>query len=155
MITRSTLAAAAMLSLTLLTGCGGGAAGPSADPAPSTTPTPTPDGCLSVPRSLLRAIASGAEDGVSFKITRGAAVRSPDFKRVFFVAGQLAGAGGLDDAVVWVSNSLQPGGGTFMAVDGFAQQFTVWPDADTTDAQISGADPSVDAAKACLDAVTP
>lgn len=107
--------------------------------------------CVTVPQAMLDGIASGAEKDVgTLKITKGEAVKSPDFKNVYFIAAHIS-AVGLKDAVgVWASNSLQPGGGQIMAVDGFAQQFTVWPDADHTSAKIGKADPSVDKAKGCV-----
>lgn len=107
-----------------------------------------PDGCLEVAESMLEGIATGGETAIT--PVAGAAVLSPDFSTVYFVAMKFSAEGVPDQVGVWASNSLEAGGGIIMAVDGFAQEFTDWPDADRTDAQISKADPSVDAAKACL-----
>lgn len=106
--------------------------------------------CESVSKAMLKGIASGAQDGTGLKPIRGAAYKSPDFEKVYFIAMEFS-ADGVDSQVgVWASNSLKPGGGILMSVDGFAKQFTVWPDAENTDAQISPADPGVEAAKSCL-----
>lgn len=119
--------------------------------APANTEEKAPaDNCLKVSAAMAEAIGSGEESGVGMKPGVIAAVKSPDFAKVYFIAMKF-GASGIDDQVgVWASNSVKPGGGILMSVDGFAQQFTVWPNADGTDAAISKADPSVAAAKACL-----
>lgn len=120
--------------------------------APHTTPSPTgaPAGCLDVPTTVLQMIASGEEKGVGgLRLSNGKAVRSPDFKKVFFVAADVTAPGVSGYSGVWSVNDLQSPG-LILAVDGFAQKFTVWPDADKTDARISRADPSVNRAKDCL-----
>ena len=93
---------------------------------------------------------SGAEGGTGAKFVRASAVKSPDFAKIYFIAVEFSATGVDNQIGVFVSNSLTDGGSRVMAVDGGATQFTVWPDADKTDAAISGADPSVAAAKACL-----
>jgi hypothetical protein len=106
--------------------------------------------CLEVSAGLRDAIAQGAEDGVGrLRITEAAAVKSKDFKKAFMVAGRIK-APGVDDIGVWASNSLKPGGGIIMSVDGFAQQFTAWPDADKTDAGIRLGDDGTYEAINCL-----
>lgn len=117
----------------------------------SRTPTSTPeapDGCLEVAGSKLEGIATGGETAIT--PVAGAAVKSPDFAKVYFIAMEFSAEGIPDQVGVWASNSLDAGSGIIMAVDGFAQEFSDWPDADATDAQISKADPSVAAAKECL-----
>jgi hypothetical protein len=104
-------------------------------------------GCLAVSAKMRKAIGTGLEDG--FSLTQAAAVKSPDFAKVYFIAGRLKGPG-VDQRAVWASNSLTPGGGVIMAVDAMAQEFSDWGDADSTDAQISKVDPSVRRARACL-----
>ena len=87
--------------------------------------------------SLLKAIASGQEDGVGMKPVRGVAVRSKDFDKVWMVAMEFK-ATGIDNQIgVWATNSLNAGGGLILAVDGMATNFTVWPDAAKTDAAIT------------------
>jgi hypothetical protein len=51
---------------------------------------------------------------------------------------------------VWMTNSLTPGGGLILSVDGFAEQFTDWGVAKDTDAAISPTDPAVGIVKDCL-----
>lgn len=79
-------------------------------------------------------------------------MKSPDFKNVYFVAMQFKVSGDSETQLgVWaISKSVKLGEqGLIMAVDGSAQQFTVWPDADHSSADISKADPRVGDAKAC------
>lgn len=106
--------------------------------------------CKRVSRAMARAIATGREDGTGLKARRAVAVESPDFSKVYFIAMEFSAPGIGKDVGVWASNSLKPGGGIIMAADGMAQEFTVWPDADSTDAQISKADPSIESARSCL-----
>jgi hypothetical protein len=82
---------------------------------------------------------------------QAAAVRSPDFEKVFFIAVRFT-VTGVDDPVVgvWASNSLKPGGGLIMSVDNVAQEFSDWGAAEETDAAIDPADPATDAAAACV-----
>ena len=97
-----------------------------------------------------KSIISGAEAGTGAKFVKASAVKSPDFDKVYFIAVEFSATGVDNQIGVFASNSLTDGGGVVMAVDEMAKQFTVWPDADKTDAAISGADPSVATAKACL-----
>ena len=142
-------------------GCGGDGAGSgddssadksSSQPAAETSSESTdkPEDCLPVSKEMSRAIATGQEDGVGMKPVAEAAVKSPDFRNAYFIAITFSATGVDDQTGVWVSNLLYPGDGIIMAADPTAQQFTDWPDADKTDAQISTDDPSVDAAKSCL-----
>lgn len=125
----------------LLTACGGG----------STVGDEGAAGvdCLDVRPAVGKAIAKGAS-GVKIQPGDVAAIRSPDFDEVYFIAMRFGADGGEDAVGVWASNSLTPGGGLMMSVDGYAKQFTEWPDASKTDAAISGADPSIKDAKSCL-----
>jgi hypothetical protein len=143
--------ALAMVLLTplALIGCGGGSTG-DAGTSPASQATNAASACEPVPSGLLEAIAKGAEAGVGpMTLTRGRAYRSPDFSKVWFVAASLQAEGISPTDGVWATNSLEPGGGALMAVDGVAKEFTVWPDADSTAARISAADPAVAAAKNC------
>jgi hypothetical protein len=130
------------------------AAAPREEEAPEEEAEPEkPDNCEDVGMPMARAIATGAEDGVGkLKAKRVAAVKSPDFSEVYFIAVEFTGPGfeTEPEVGVWASNSLTPGGGLILSVEGFAKEFTVWPDADTTDAAIESTDPSVEDAIACL-----
>lgn len=99
---------------------------------------------------LLEAIASGEESGVGMKAVRGVAVKSRDFANVYMVAMEFSATGIPNQVGVWATNSLTAGEGLIMAVDGMAKQFTVWPDADETDAGITIMDDGVEEAKVAL-----
>lgn len=155
MTTRLGLALAATLAL--LAGCGGSdtaAEDEGTDAAPSSSTSPAKaeakSRCEDVSSAMAKAIMSGAEDGTG-KLTAGnaAAVRSKDYKKAWMIAVHFSGAGVDDEVGVWASNSLKPGGGILMAVDGFAKEFTVWPDADKTDAGMTIGDDGVDEAMEC------
>jgi hypothetical protein len=105
-----------------------------------------------VPDDLLEAIASGEESGVGMKPIRGVAVKSEDFSEVYMVAMEFSATGVENQIGVWATNSLTAGGGIIMAVDGTAQAFTVWPDADKTDAAITQSDDGVAEARSALEA---
>jgi hypothetical protein len=143
---RAPAAATSLVALLALTACTGGD-----DPEPTETTTPAASACEPVPQELVDSINRGAEDGSGMVVDRAAAYRSPNHEKVYFVAGHFT-APGVDDATgVWVTNSIDPAApGILMAADAFAQQFTVWPDADKTDAAIGLADPGIPAAKDCL-----
>ena len=146
----------AVLATIGLTACGGAAttsapeAVPSKTAAPPAAPSKPATACLPVDSAMGQGIMSGAEAGTGAKYVRSAAVKSPDFDKVYFIAVEFSADGVGKQVGVFSSNALTAGGGLVMAVDGMAQQFTVWPDADTTKAAISRDDPSVDVAKACL-----
>ncbi|WP_028047603.1 hypothetical protein [Cellulomonas sp. URHE0023] len=115
----------------------------------------TPAGCLPVEQPLIDKLVYFAVEGTGMKGVSAAAVLSPDFSEVYFVAMRFSATGVDDQVGVWATNSLSPDQGVVMAVDGFAQEFSVAPHADETAAKISTADHSVDLAKACLDAPQP
>ena len=104
--------------------------------------------CIEIPSLVLADIASGEESGVGMIPVAGYAIKSPDFSNVYFLAIQFS-ATGIDDQIgVWARNGIDSG--IIMSVDSIAQNFTVWPDADGTDAAIASNDPSVSSAKSCL-----
>lgn len=125
-------------------------------PATSAPPATTPPSkkptiqCLAVPAELADAITGGVKAGVGGMTSRATgAVKSPDFKNVYFVAIKFS-VPGASATGVWATNSMEAGGGLILAADAFAKEFTDWPNASKTDAQISGADPSIRLAKSCL-----
>ena len=84
-----------------------------------------------------------------------AAVKSPDFKNVHFVAVKFKAAGVGNQVGVWAISGKLPQragdvSGLTLSVNSIAQQFTVWPDANKTQAQIAINDRSVGAAIKCL-----
>lgn len=105
--------------------------------------------CLPVPAALGDGIASALDDGITASDWQ--AVKSNDFKNVYMVAAKLAGPGMGDDTTgVWATNRLEAAPGMILAVDGIAQEFSDWPDGDTTDARTSPADDGVSEARDCV-----
>ena len=102
-----------------------------------------------------------AAEGISFGLTvsgggslRDAmAVKSNDYVNAFFIAAEIDGPGleGEGDIGVWVSNSLEPGGGVIYAVDGMANEFTDWGDGRRIDAAFSASDDGAQEAKKCVE----
>ena len=103
--------------------------------------------CLPVSMKMLRAIASGG-DNAKLKPIAGAAYRSDDFEKVYMIAMRFNGLGSTEEGV-WASNSLKPGGGLIMSVDGMAEEFTQWPNG-TADSPMSIADHGAHEALDCL-----
>jgi hypothetical protein len=149
--------AAVLFALATVTACGGGS-DPTASSEPTATKSATPTKastpkatrCVVVALADMQRIATGAEKDVGkMTFTKAAAVKSNDFSSVYMIAGRFT-APGVDEVGVWATNALPIGSGLLMSVDGFAKQFTVWPDADKTQAKISSTDDGVDEAKDCL-----
>jgi hypothetical protein len=77
--------------------------------------------CESVPNATLRAIEQGAE--TSFTISEAQAVRSRDFKKIWFVSGRVERTTG-----TWATNDLEVGEhgvGLIEAVDERARTLTI------------------------------
>lgn len=152
---RRSLAAALIPFALLTTACGGGGdtdtnTAPAAEPEPVEV-SPEPSRCMPVSPELLAAIASGVEEGVGeLTLTEGAAVKSDDYSEVYLVAGKLKAPGVDGDIGVWATNSLTPGQGLTLAVDGFAQEFTVWPDGGKSSAEVTQSADGYDEARECL-----
>jgi hypothetical protein len=139
---KSVTAAVIMAGLMPLAACAGGQASsmPSAAAAAE---------CLDATNIAMNGIMKGATgEGMTFVSAK--AIKSPDFAKVYFIAMKFSAAGVEDQVGVWASNSLEPGGGLIMAIDGVAQQFSDWGPGSSTAAKISAADPSVAAAESCL-----
>lgn len=125
------------------------AATPSEEAPEEPAEKPESDRCEKA-AAIGKAIATGAQDGTGLEYVDAAAVKSEDFDEVYFVAMRFSATGVDDQTGVWATNSLKPGGGLIMSVDGFAKEFTVWPDGGETDAQLSTADDGAEEAVACL-----
>jgi hypothetical protein len=109
--------------------------------------------CLSVPRGLVKAIATGLTVNGGGTLHHARAVRSRDFKRVYFISAEIDGPGmkGRGDIGTWVkSGPLRVGGGLIFAVDGFANEFSDWGDGRKTDAHVSTSDDGAGESKACV-----
>ena len=110
--------------------------------------------CLKISKWYPTEVLNGAESSAGkLRFVSAAAVKSTDFKQVHFVAIKASGVG--TQVGVWAVSGKLPQkasdlSGLTLAIDGTAQQFTVWPDGDRTNAQIAKNDRSVGIAKACL-----
>lgn len=141
---RKLLATPFLVVLLVVAGCGGGSesAGPTEEEGATLTAggdTETSGGgdteiagddrCLPVPKALTDAL----EDGLRKKgkdtgieptgIGKGAAVKSDDFEKVFYVSAPIEGP---DQVGTWATNSLKVGEGLIIAADSVAMEFTDW-----------------------------
>lgn len=166
---RTPVAAIALIALFSATACGAEGDPPGSEPATTNEPmattsapeattsapeattneptaTTAPTECEEVPQRILDLIS-----GDEIEPIRGSAYRSPDYEKVYFVAIEFAAEGIPNQVGVWATTSIDPAQpGLTLAVDGFAQEFTSLPPANETEANISPADPGVEAAKECL-----
>lgn len=140
MVRRSITALVIAAGLASLTGCGG---------RTTSTPTSAAADCVDATNIAVNGIMKGAT-GDGMKFVSAKAVKSPDFSKVYFIAMKFSATGVEDQVGVWASNSLEPGGGLIMAIDGVAQQFSDWGPGSSTTAKISTVDPVVAVAKSCL-----
>lgn len=110
-------------------------------------------GCLTVSRELLNAIGSDLRVYGGGTIRRGAAVRSGAHSNAYFVAAEIDGPDleGDGDIGIWITNKLHPPLGMILAVDGIAKEFSVYPDAERSDAQATIFDPGARESRGCLE----
>lgn len=112
--------------------------------------------CLKITNWYPGQVLSGNESGTGkLTLVSAAAVRSPDFKNVYFVAIKFKAAGVGSPVGVWAVNGKLPQKaadlvGLTLSINSTAQQFTVWPDGNRTQAQIAINDRSAGAATKCL-----
>lgn len=107
--------------------------------------------CEDVPDNIVADINEGFNtEGLTFRNAQ--TVKSNDFKSVYFISGDIQGAGleGDDDIATFATNSLEGTGGILMSVDGVAKEFSVFPDASTTDAKASMSDDGAKQSKDCV-----
>lgn len=107
--------------------------------------------CLDVPEAVVASLNEGFNTkGLTLRNSK--AVKSNSFESVYFISADIQGAGleGQDDVATFGTNSLESGGGIFMAVDKVAKEFSVFPDSSTTDARATMSD---DGAKESVDCV--
>ena len=80
------------------------------------------------------------------------AVKSTDYSNVWFVAAKIYGSGienGTPEAAIWAINGDPQSPGITLSVDGFAKQFSDWPDGSTTDAKTTMQDDGALEAQTC------
>lgn len=132
---------------------------PTGTPAPIDTAVPTqtvpptqPSRCLPASPQQMEYIRAGIQ-GVqqSNDVLPGFAVRSNDYERVWFVAAEITGPGIEPKQAIglWAINGELDQPGIILSVNGFALEFTEYPDGSTTDAQTSQFDDGAQEALAC------
>lgn len=97
----------------------------------------------------MAAIAEGA-NATTITPVAAAAVDSKSFNDAYIVAMSFNVAGGDTQTGVWAVASLTPPGAPILAVDGFAHQFTDWPN-EVNGEELNVNEDGVTEAKACLD----
>jgi hypothetical protein len=94
--------------------------------------------CIKVPTGAIGVLTNHLQPGVT--IAKARAVRSKDFKRVYFVSGELEGPNldGPGDVATWAMNALRPSPTRPLpivySVDALAIQTSDWPTGDITPA---------------------
>lgn len=107
--------------------------------AQAPTPKPANERCIIPDQAVIDWISLGLlpEDGTYLRHVW--AVKSDDFKNVWFVAADIEGPGmdSDDEIAIWATNALtedgkpQPdGGGAVFSVEAFAREFSDWPTGD-------------------------
>jgi len=119
-------------------------------------PTSNAAGCLTITKWFPNELLSGNEKSTG-KLTfvSAAAVKSPDFKNVHFIAVKFKAVGVGNQVGVWALSGKLPQkagdvSGLILSANSIAQQFTVWPDGNKSQAQIALNDRSIKAATKCL-----
>jgi hypothetical protein len=156
-VKRSWLLFTAALVVLLAGGCGSDD-GESGAPAGETTTeeATASDRCRNVPPGLVQAIETGLTVTGGGTLTNAKAVKSDDFKRVYFISADIEGSGmegaNSDDIGTWAkSGPLRVGGGLIFAVDATANEFSDWGDGRKTDAQLSMEDDGAEESKECVE----
>lgn len=106
--------------------------------------------CLDVPENIVANINEGWDTkGLTFR--KAKAVKSKDFESVYFVSGDIQGAGleSESDIATFTTNKLDTVG-IYMSVDGVAKEFSVFPDASTTDAKATMSDDGAKLSRDCV-----
>lgn len=109
--------------------------------------------CTDVAPAVAEAMLTGLEDGGGMSLVAIQSVKSADFENVYFVAGNLLGPGMGDGEIVVLATNKIDDIGIIMAVNEMAQSFFVWPDADSTDANMTMDDDGAKAAESCTKAL--
>jgi hypothetical protein len=115
------------------------------------TQAQTANRCVDVPADILASLQETINtQGIT--LGKAKAVKSNDFKSVYFISVDLQGAGleGNEDIATFITNRLENGGGIFMSVNNIAKEFSVLPDASKTDAKATMSDDGAQASQDCL-----
>ncbi len=108
--------------------------------------------CLPVPSSMAQVLADSLTVQGGGSISATAAVRSEDFDNIYFISAEIDGPGmeGTGDVGVWSSNRLEGGQGMIFAVNGIANEFSVFPSGPDSSANITMSDDGAQEAASCL-----
>lgn len=107
--------------------------------------------CLSVPETVSQRLNDGLNINGGGSITNLKAVKSNDFASVYFISGELNGAGleGAGDIATFVMNRLDTTSLTLSA-DTVASEFSDWPNISTTNLGVSIGDDGYDESRRCV-----
>jgi hypothetical protein len=105
--------------------------------------------CYPVDPALMAAIAEGAND-VPITPVDAAAVKSETFDNAYIVAMSFNAPGGGEEVGVWAVATLEPPYAPILAVDGFAHEFTDYPN-EINGNKLNVTEDGVTEAKACLE----
>lgn len=118
---------------------------------PTTTEATESTRCEDVPPRLVKTIEDGLNVSVAGTLKDARAVKSEDFKQVYFISAEIDVEEGAGEIATWAkSGPLRVGGGLIYAVNGFANQFSNYDDGGDTDAQLSMDDDGAEESKACV-----
>jgi hypothetical protein len=118
-----------------------------------TIPSVTPSvACLPVPPELVSSIDHGLtiQGGGTFRNAK--AVKSIDYETVYFISGDLQGAGleGDADIATFARNGELDGSGMIIAVDEVANEFSDWGDGRTMKSPITMSDDGASQSQDCV-----
>jgi hypothetical protein len=108
--------------------------------------------CVSSSSAQLDSIRAGVKDiDPNNDVKTGWAVKSNDFDNVWFVSAKIYGTGMKNGSGpgVWAVSGDQNSPGMILSVDGYAKQFSSYPDAGKTDASITMSDDGANEAQSC------
>ncbi|HML40387.1 MAG TPA: hypothetical protein PKD23_06875 [Bellilinea sp.] len=112
------------------------------------------DRCLPATQAQLDFINAGIQAvDAGNSVREGWAVKSNDYENVYMVAAMIYGAG-MEDGTgpgIWALGGDPENPNTALSVNGFAQNFTPFPDASQTDAEITQSSDGVEAVKGCFE----
>ncbi|MFP5334982.1 MAG: hypothetical protein ACLGIV_06680 [Actinomycetes bacterium] len=146
----SLVGALLVVLVSALAGCGQPDSTAAADDAPDGRSTPSPE-CLEVSDDVLRQIAVGAEQGVTFEPTAGAAVRAGD--QVYVVAVRFQDESQQEQVGVWTTVALDGVVAPLLVADEVSSAYTTWMSIqDFPQYGVPLGSPLITAARDCLDA---
>ena len=123
---------------------------PVSSTARATTTTAKSTRCLEVPADKVEGIATGLKGGTTLRSAQ--AVKSKDYEKVWIISAEIEGPGveGDDQIGTWASNGLTASEGLILSIDGFAKQFSDWPDGSKSKAGFSQIDDGVKQSRECV-----